>query len=86
MRDDAFIIEAKNRLLAENSSHPPKRDASGNKELSSILLPLYEFERAETGEVTDDVNPGPQQHPPQLPLHPVPARGHRPRCEANFPP
>jgi U32 family peptidase len=52
VREDAFIIEAKNRLLAGDVLEfiPPTG--------APILLRMYEFERADSGATSDQVNPG----------------------------
>ena len=58
VEEDAFLIEAKNRLAAGDVLEfvPPLTASSGGRE--TILLRIYEFERVKSGKVVDVINPG----------------------------
>ncbi|MBT5919475.1 MAG: peptidase U32, partial [Alphaproteobacteria bacterium] len=58
VEDDAFFIEAKNKLEAGDVLEfvPPLTASSGGRE--TILLRIYEFERVKTGKVVEVINPG----------------------------
>jgi U32 family peptidase len=58
VEDDAFFIEAKNKLEAGDVLEFVPPVTSGPNGRETILLRIYEFERVKTGKVVEVINPG----------------------------
>ena len=84
VRDDAFLVEVKNRLVAGDVLEfvPPVSGSSGRRE--TMLIRLYEFEDAASGRLSDVVQPS------QKPLIRIPFqlfdREDVARLKNDFPP